>query len=533
MPSDIRIKDLPIIPFIVGGESLPLDDSTNGTTRSDLNGLLSWIVGSLPPATPTTELVYRPGGPSVGNVFGSFLVLFFTALSLPAGAPFRIYLDGSFTGGIVNIPAGPWNFISDYEIVGVTGPVTGVPTMQLADGCNFLRWPSTIRNVVVDDQNTILAAFRAQGFGAQCVTRLVDVVHQTSAGLPLLYTSTAGTDPKVYLYRSTVVGAPLVSSLAARLGLDIWVSGGSVVGHDVLECTPGGLVLTVDASSKGSIQQAAAGAGEFRTEWSSQSTFVYRTSVPPYAANEFDDWADLVSAVNSVSGFITIVFPESITIPQNVQYDADTQRVRWLGGGNTGGGGLRPKVTGAPDTQVFGVSVVENLTILVPDDTVPGGGYFHGPSGAAEWSMAWVNANGEAAGATKSVVLNDNGGLCELKMFQNSSFYFSGGAPAVTGTGPGSIVFNMYDAASLDADMVAADAAHNVTFRQLSPATGIGPQALIFNPPTYFIGARDEVMQHTLGADAGAWVAPPPATVQAAIARLALAVQGLLGAPIP
>lgn len=533
MPSDVRIKDLSIVPFITGGENIPLDDTLNGTTRTDLFGLLSWITGSLPAPAPTTELVYRPGGPSVGNVFGNFLVLFFTALSLPAGAPFRIYLDGSFTGGIVNIPAGPWNFISDYEIVGVTDPVTGVPTMQLADGCNFTRWPSTLRNVVVDDQNTVLPAFRAPGFGTQSITRLVDVVHQSSAGLPLLYTSTPGTDPKVYLYRSSALSAFLVSSLAAGLGLDIWVSAGSVLGHNVLECNHGGLVLTVDASSKGSIQQVAAGAGEFRTEWSSQSTFVYRTSVPPYNANEFDDWADLQSAVSGVAGDITIVFPESVTIPVDVLYSFDTQRVRWLGGGNTGGGGLRPTVTGASDTQARGVTVVENLTILVPDDTVPGGGYFHGPSGAAEWSMAWVNADGEAAGATKSVVLNDNGGVCELKMFQNSSFYFSGGAPAVTGTGPGSIVFNMYDAATIDVDMVAADAAHNVTFRQLSPATGIGTQALIFNPPTYFIGPRDEVVQHVLSTDAGKWAAPPPPTVQEAIARLANAVFGLLGGPIP
>lgn len=533
MPPDIRIKDLPPVPFITGGEAIPLDEITSGTTRTSLNGLLAWIVGSLPPAAPATELVYRPGGPSVGNVFGSFLVLFFTMLSLPGGTPFRIYLDGSFTGGIVNVPAGPWNIVNDYELVGVTDPVTGVPLLQLADGCNFTRWPSLIRNVAVDDQNTVLPGFRSPGFGTVCQTRLVDVVHQGSAGLPLLYTSVPGTAPKVYLYRSSALSAFLASSVTAGLGLEVWVGEGSAVGHDVLECVPGGLVMTVDASSRGSVQQAAAPAGELRTEWSSQSTFVYRTSVAPSRSNEFDDWADLHAAVNTVAGDVTIVFPENETIPEDTLYNFDTQRVRWLGGGNTAGGGLRPTLAAAQDVQVRGVTTVERVLVQVPEYTTPGGGLFHGPSGGVEWGMNWNDADGEAAGATTSVIINDNGGICLIKMRDNASFFFSGGAPAVTGTGPGSLVFEMHGSSAIDADMVAADAAHTVTFRQISPATSIGTQALIFNPPTYFIAPRDELVQHVIGIDAGRWAAPPPATVQEAIARLAVAVQGLLGVPIP
>lgn len=527
--TDQRINTLPSLGLITGAEYAAVDDATTGTTKVSLSDVLAWISGLLP-TSQGVDFVYRPGGPSVGNVFGTFAALHAAVSALPAGMPARIFLDGSFTAGLVTVPAGLWNFISDYQLIGVPDPSTGRPTLVLANGCNFLRWPSMISSVTIDDQNTTIPAFRAQGFGVACETRLFLVDHASSAGLPLLYTSVFGTPPKLYLFESTALTAPLASSLVAGMGMEVWVSAGSSMGPNVLESPISTTSITVDASSRGAKTQVG-GAGLYRTRWSSQAVFYYHPSVTPYYANEYDDWTELSAAVDSIIGEVVIVFAEDVTISENTGYNFGS-KVRWLGSPNVLAGGTRPVVTVAPNIQILGLSSVENLLVRCQDGTLPGG-LFRSPSGAVAWAMDWINADGEAMGATESIYYHTTPGTLTLRLYGNSTFFFSGGAPAILLAGTGSMVVEMYDAANIDANMIQSPVGYAVQIRYLSAAASIGSQALMGTPPSEFIGPQDQLVRHIVTSDAGKWAGSAPATVQEAIARLAVAVEGLLGAPIP
>lgn len=526
---DIRIKDLPALGLPNGTEALPTDALVGGTRKIDLNGIAAFAALLQPGA----DFVFQPGGVDARNVYTSFAALQAAASGVAAGQPKRIFLDGTFNGGVVTIPAGSWFFAGEYQIIGITngGGVAARPSVVFSPNCVFSRWPALIEGILITDQNALFSLFGNGGGGGGDQCRLVQVDEIGTAGLPLFLTTVGGVTPRIFLERSIVELGPLLDTIAVPSSAFVYVLGGSVLGQNTVAANPTANIV-VDASSRASAVQTGSASVEAVPEWSSQSTFVYDSAAaPPLPANTYADWDTLHELLGGIVGDITLVFPHDETIPTNTTYNFDTQRVRWLGGGNAVAAGARPSLLGNVGVEVRGVTCFEHLNLQAQDGT----DLLRSPSGAQAWHYDFRNASAEATGAVAAVIRHDQQGALTINLWGDSNFFFSGVAPIVRGVtnAPGSFAINAYDEAQIDTNVIETPALYAATLRTLSSAAAFGPQAGMAGVTTFFLGPRDDHEGHSITIDAGSWALPNPTTVQEAIARLAVAVAGLLGGPIP
>lgn len=533
--ADIRIKDLPsIVGPPSGAEFVPTDDAVSGTRKLALSALATYVASTLPPPSGgSADFVFQPGGAPGGNIYTAWNLLLADAGAVPAGVPKRIFFDGSYNGGACVVPPGGVFLFGEFQLVGVTGGggASARPTVTFSDRCTFNRWPSLVQNLLINDLNTAVALFDGGGAGGSSESLLVYCAILASAGQPLFRSTIPGANPSIFLARSTIELVLLLDTLALPTSASVFVTNGSVLGQNTIASNPQALIV-VDASSRAESLQSASASTVVESEWSSQSTFVFDpTATPPLKPNVFNDWAALHSMINTISGFITIIFPVDCTVPNTI-YDFDRQVVRWLGGGNIGGGGIRPTVTGALNAQVLGLRIAEEITLRCIDGAAPGG-LLRSPTGAIGWRYDFINADIEPLQAVDSVVYHDQAGGLRVRFWGQCQAIFGGGAPAIIATGVGSLTVDVYDESVVDGSAITTPALYVASLRTQSPAAAIGPQPTMLGITTLNVGANANRVTYTPTPDAASWVLPNPTTTDQAIARLAVAVQGLLGGQIP
>lgn len=521
--ADVRIKDLPVLPSPTGAEFMPSDIAPGGTRRTSIAQLAAFFL-----AFNAAEFVLRPGGAAGRGVFTTWADLMAAVALVPMGIPKRIYFDDQYAPCVV--PAGTYGVPGDYQLVGAVAAAGNRPLVTFQDGAIFTSWPSRLARLRVDNQNSTTPLFN-DGGGLRWV-ELDQVTHALSAGQPLFGTDTNGGVPEVYLSRTDVAdGCPLVDSLAFVKSARVFVEGGSTLGSDVVSASPVAYV-TVDASSRASMTQSGSASVEEQALWSSQSTFVYDpTAVAPFNANTYVDWGELHRFISQVDGYVTVVMPFDCTVKGAV-YDVDRQVVRWVGGGNTGAGGTQVVATQQAGAVVSGLRQVENLHLR----TVDGTSYLHSPSIATDWRYDFIDALIEPSGAADAAILHNTSGTLFVNLSGETNLALSGGAPAIrTIAGPGgALVLTTFDAATVDADVITTPALYVATLRSASPASDIAAsQVNMLGTTTRVLLARSDRVKYTPTLDAGLWAASDPATAGEAIARLAVAVRGLLGFNIP
>lgn len=525
--ADIRIKDLPALVTPTGAEFIASDIAVGGTRKSLLSDLATYVASTLP---IPTDFVFQPSGNAGGNVYTTWAALFAAASAGPNGVTKRIYLDGQFTLGVVDIPAGTWFFGGPYELIGIVNNSFGRPMVQFLDGCEFPSWPILIATMKIDDQNTTDPLFTTDLIPAPSLEiwfRNVNVL--TDAGLPFLnVTTTEATEPRIILDRSEVIPV-FVDDLLFGGTVVVITTNGSYLPSNTIAATQA-FVIT-DASSVASVEHVATASVTFHSTWSSQSTFVFDPNTNPYVqANAFATWVELQAHVATVKGAITIVFVRDCTVTDTT-YDHVSQVVRWVGGGNDAGGGSRPKVTCGAGQHIRGLRRVEHLELR------------HGNSGATsgmlitpltmDWQYDFVDTKLNATG-TSPIVFHNQIGELKIRLFEGSSVTSDSGNAAIRANAPaGALTVEGFDDSFANSNTIATDVATPAFMTTVDPASDISGQATLLGAVTSSLEPRSDLVGYITSIDAASWAVSDPVTVKEAIARLAVAVQGLLGGPIP